>query len=168
MATDRSIFKAQSVGALNSIASSTANAKAAVSDESTRAYCWTKSGNENSSNNVGEVAMFVVNRAGVIKTVKLITNTNVAANATNGFVVTVTKRAVANAAAAIPVATWNTDTNTLAQGALVSWTAASLSVVTSTDANLAVGDVLTFKCVKFGSGSLLDSPAAVVVDVEEV
>lgn len=166
MATDRSIYKAQQVGALNSIASSTANAIAAIAGEHSRSYTWTKSGNENSSNNVGEVAMFSVTRAARINSVKLITNTNVGANATNGFVVTVTKRPIANAASAIPVATYNNDP--AAQGALVSWTAAALSVVTSSDASVAAGDVLTFKCVKFGSGSLLDSPAAVVVDVEEV
>lgn len=165
MATDRTLFKNQSVGALNSIASSVANAKAAVSDEATRAYCWTKSGNENSSNNVVETAMFVVNRAGLVKSAKLITNTAVAANATNGFVVTVTKRPVANAASSVTVATWNVDP--AAQGAITSFAAAALSVVTSSDASVAAGDVLTFKCTKFGTGALLDSPSAVVVDVEE-
>lgn len=165
MATDRSIYKVQQVGALNSIASSTANAIAAVADEATRAYCWTKAGAENSSNNVLETAMFVVNRAGRLKTVKIVANTAVAANATNGFVCTVTKRTAAAPATAVPVATLNTDT--AAQGALVAFAAASFSVVTSTDANVAVGDVLTFKCTKFGSGSLLDGGSCVVADVEE-
>jgi hypothetical protein len=164
MATDRSIYKTQQVGALASIASSTANAIAAVADEATRSYCWTKSGNENSSNNVAETVMYVVNRAARLKTVKLLTNSAVAANATNGFVVTVSKRTAGGAA--VPVATYNNDT--AAQGAITAFSPASLSVVTSSDANIAAGDVLTFKCLKFGSGSLLDSPAAVIADVEEV
>jgi hypothetical protein len=165
MATDRSIYKTQQVGALNSVASSVANAVAAISDEATRAYCFTKFGAENSSNNVVETTMFTVNRAGRLKSVKLSSNSAVAANATNGFVVTVAKRTAGGAA--VPVATWNTDTNTLAQGAITAFAPASLSVVTSSDANLAAGDVLTFKCTKFGAGLLLDGGASVVADVEE-
>lgn len=166
MATDRTIRKQQEAGQLNAPASSTANSLATIAQVHTRAYCWTKSGNENSSNNVGEVAMFVINRAGLIKSAKLITNTNVAANATNGMVMTIAKRTALAPAAAVPVANYNTDT--AAQGALVSWTAASFVVFPNTDASVAAGDVLTFKCTKFGTGSLLDSPSAVVVDVEEV
>lgn len=163
MATDRSLYKTQQVGALASIASSTANALAAISSESSRAYVWTKAGTENSSNNVGESSMFTVARPGTVKSVKLSTNTAVAANATNGFVITVAKRTAGGAA--VPVATYNNDT--AAQGAITAYAPAALSVVTSSDATVAAGDVLTFKCIKFGTGSLLDAGSAVTVDVEE-
>ncbi len=165
MPTDRATLKALKVLEFTPEATSAANANTTIAAIDTRAYCWTKSGNENSSNNVGEVAMFVVNRAGTVRSVKLITNTNVAANATNGMILSVLKHPVSNAASSATVANWNTDP--AAQGALVSWTAASFVVVANADATCVAGDVLTFKCTKFGSGSLLDSPSAVVVDIEE-
>lgn len=164
MATDRSILKNQQAGALNSVASSTPNAIATISGAHSRPYNWTKAGAENSSNNVGESSMFTVLRAGVVKSVKLATNSAVSANATNGFVITVAKRTAG--AAAVPVATYNNDT--AAQGAITAFSPASLSVVTSSDSAVAAGDVLTFKCIKFGTGSLLDAGSCIVVDVEEV
>lgn len=166
MATDRTIRKQQEAGVLNSPASSTANSLATIAAIHTRSLSWTKSGSENSSNNVAETAMFVVNRAAVVKSVKLLTNSGVANASADGFVVTVAKRT--GAGAAVTVATWNTDSATGAQGTITAFVAASLSVVTSSDSTLAAGDVLTFKCAKYGVGKLLDSPAAVVVDVEEV
>ncbi len=164
MATDRANRKAQEVGAFASISTSTANAIATIANAHSRPYCWTKFGAENSSNNVAETTMFTVLRAGVVKSVKLCVNTTVAANATNGFVVTVSKRTAGGAA--VPVATFNNDT--AAQGALTAWTKSNLSVVTSSDSTVAADDVLTFKCNKFGSGSLLDGGAGVTVDIEEV
>lgn len=164
MATDRSIFKTKQVGELNSLASSSANALATVTAAHSRPYNWTKAGTENSSNNVGESSMFTVLRAGIVKSAKLTTNTAVAANATNGFVITVAKRTAG--AAAVPVATYNNDT--AAQGAITAYSPASFSVVTSSDSTVAAGDVLTFKCIKFGTGSLLDAGSAMTVDIEEV
>ena len=164
MATDRSLLKQQHAGAFNSAASSTPNAIATVAAHHSRPYCWTKAGTENSSNNVGETSMFTVLRAGVVKSVKLSTNSTTATNATNGFVCTVAKRTAG--AAAVPVATYNNDT--AAQGAITAFSPASFSIVTSSDSTLAAGDVLTFKCIKFGTGSLLDAGSAVVADIEEV
>ena len=166
MATDRALKKTQEAGVFSTIASSNANALATIANVHSRPYCWTKFGAENSSNNVAETTMFTVLRAGVVKSVKLVVNTTVAANATNGFVITVAKRSAGGAA--VPVALWNTDTNTAAQGALTAWTKGNMGVVTSSDSTVAADDVLTFKCVKFGSGSLLDGGAAVTVDIEEV
>jgi hypothetical protein len=164
MATDRAIKKEMEAGALNSRASSTANAIAAVSAAHTRSLVWTKSGNENSSNSVAETVMFTVNRAGVVKTVKLLTNSTVTNGAANGFLVTVSKRTAG--AAAVPVARWNTSSD--AQGTITALVPASLVVVTSSDANIAAGDIMTFTCAKNGTGLLLDSPASVTVDIEEV
>ena len=164
MATDRANRKSQEVGAFNSAGTSTANAIATIANVHSRPYVWSKFGAENSSNNVAETTMFTVLRAGLVRSMKLCVNTTVAANATNGFVVTVAKRTAGGAA--VPVATFNTDT--AAQGALTAWTKGNLSVVTSSDALVAADDVLTFKCVKFGSGSLLDGGAAVTVDIEEI
>lgn len=166
MATDRSIIKQRQAGQASSYGLANTSTTGPIADTHTRALTWTKSGNENSSNNCAETVMFTVNRASQLKSVKLTTNSAVAANATNGFVVTVAKRTAGGAA--VPVATWNSDTNAAAQGAITAFSPAALSVVTSSDAALAAGDVLTFKCLKFGVGLLLDSPASVTVDVEEV
>jgi hypothetical protein len=165
MATDRALSKQMQAGALSSVASAN-NATSEIARQHSRAYPWVKYGAENSSNNVVETTMFTVARAGVVKSVKLVANTSVAANATNGFVITVAKRTAGGSA--VTVATWNTDTNAAAQGAITAFAPASLSVVTSSDSTLAAADVLTFKCIKFGAGLLLDGGAAVVVDVEEV
>lgn len=164
MATDRAIHKLQEAGALSSVASSTPNALATISAAHSRPYIWTKAGAENSSNNVGESSMFTVLRAGVVKAAKLATNTAVAANATNGFVITLAKRTAGGAA--VPVATYNNDT--AAQGAITAYAPATFSVVTSSDSVVAAGDVVTFKCIKFGTGSLLDAGSCVTVDIEEV
>ncbi len=165
MATDRALRKAQEVGAFSSLGSSNANALATIANVHSRPYVWSKFGAENSSNNVAETTMFTVLRAGVVKSVKLCVNTAVAANATNGFVITVAKRTAGGAA--VPVALYNTDTNVLAQGALTAFQKSNMGVVTSSDSTVAADDVLTFKCIKFGSGSLLDGGAAVTVDIEE-
>ena len=162
--TDRSILRQRQQGQADSYGlAATANTIAAFH---TRSLTWTKSGAENSSNNCLEAAMFTVTRVAQVRGVRLTVNSAVAANATNGFVVTVSKRT--GAGAAVPIATWNTDTNVAAQGAISAFVPASFSVLTNTDASLAVNDVLTFKVVKFGVGLLLDSPACVTVDLEEL
>lgn len=163
MATDRNIIKERQAGqaAAYGLAGSAADAAAAIH---TRALNCTKMGTENADTAVAETVMFTVNRKSQVKTIKLLTNSGITANATHYLHLTVQKRTAG--AASVLVGSWNTHTS--AQGAVTALVPASLSLVANADATLAAGDILTYTIVKQGTGRLLDIPSVFTVDLEEV
>lgn len=160
MATDRVLIKTAQAGQFNSVA---VNAADAVNAMHSRVYQCHKSGTENAATNVAETGLAVIERKAQLKTVKYVTGTNVAHNATDYVLVTIKKRTAGGAATT--VATWNTHTS--AQGAITQWSPASFSVVTSSDAVIAADDALTYTVAKYGDGKEL-AIGVFAVDVEEV
>ncbi len=162
MATDRAIIKERQVGQAQAygLASS---ATTAVANIHTRAYIGPKIGAENAETNVAETSLFVVNRAGQVKSVKYANTTTVAENATDCVYIVVSKSTAG--ATSVPIATWNTGA-AAEGGALTSKVAASFIVSPNSDATVAAGDVITYSKTGTLTGGILDG-AAFVVDIEE-
>lgn len=149
--TDRVIFKKQQVGSLGTAGAS--NALGEIAEVHTRAHSIPKTGTENAATNVAETALAVVRRKAQCQGFKYSTGTNVASNATNYLVVTISKRDGAGGAA-VTLATYNTHPS--AQGAITQWQPAAFSVVANADATIAAGSLLTYTVGKQGTGQLLD------------
>ena len=162
MATDREILKDAQTGQANSLPLASA-AKDAVAAAHTRQYNWPKTGTENGDTNVAEIAMFVVNRKGKVKTVKYLTGTTASHNATHYTYFTVSKRTAA--AAAVVVASYNTHTS--AQGTITGNTTASFSVVDGDNSAITAGDTLHYQLLKVANGVTI-GVGGISVDIEEV
>ncbi len=159
--TDREIIKQRQAGQAGSynLAGSAVDAVAAMH---THSRDCAKTGTENAATNVAETVMFVSNRKGQTKTVKYLNGTNVAANTTDYMVMTVAKSTAG--AASTPIATYNTAA-TAVGGAITKWIPASFIVSPNADSVVAVGDVVTYKILKYGAGQVAD-PGAFTVDIE--
>ncbi len=159
--TDRELVKLAQVGQAQGLGLAAAP-KTAVQALHTRSHHCVKVGTENAATNVAETVMFTVNRKGLPLSVKYVTNSAVAGNATDYVLITVQKR-VAGVDGGI-VASWNTHTS--AQSSIAALV--PVTFVANADQTIAAGDVLTYTCRKVAAGKLLDAPAAFTVDIEEV
>jgi hypothetical protein len=160
--TDREIIKERQTGQVQSYGVA-GSAKDAVAATHTRSINCNKVGTENAATNIAETVICTVNRKSRLASVKYLTNSTVPGNATDSMLFTIAKRTAG--AAAVTVATWNTDTG--AQSTITALVPASFPVVANADAILAAGDILTYTVRKVAAGKLLD-PAVFTVDLEEV
>jgi hypothetical protein len=162
MATDRAIIKEREAGQAESYGLASTG-KAGIAAVHTRQYNHMKTGTENGDTNVAEVVMFVVNRKGKVGSVKYLTGTTAAANATHYTYFTVQKRTAG--AAAVVVASYNTHTS--AQGAITGNVTASLSIVAGANSELAAGDTLHYQKLTVANGVII-GPGTISVDIEEI
>jgi ABC-type hemin transport system substrate-binding protein len=164
--TDRSIVKAFFAGLLRTASTSTqiVDPVGAASVMSTRTQHMSRVGSENAATNVAETAGCVVNRASVLKSIKLTSATAVTNSNTDHLVVYAYKYTSAGGSKTL-LGSWNTAT--AAQSATTAFAAHSLSLVGGTANNIAAGSTISYHVGKFNQGQALAN-LALAVDLEEV
>jgi hypothetical protein len=159
--TDREHIKKQQAGSFDSLGLS--DRDAAVAALHTRSHHIFKSGTENAATNVAETAGFVLNRKAKVTSIKLLTATTVANDASDYDKIYVYKRTSAGASQTL-LGSWNTAT--AAQGAITANIPAELDLVDNSDLVVDAGSVITYHVGKFSSGKVL-ALATITVDTEE-
>lgn len=162
MATNRSILKAQQIGAL--VTTDVTDAQAAIASAHTRYYNFTKVGTENAATNVAETPMFTVRHAAKTSSIYWLSKTTATGNATDYAVITVSKGTAG--AATVPVASWNTHTS--AQGTITGNVPAALVVVSNADASLSTNDALFYTIRKVSATGVDVGLGTITVGIEEV
>lgn len=160
--TTREARKAQEAIQLAGSLSNSDNSTLEIQRIHTRSRDCAKVGTENAATNVAETVMFTVNRKSK-PTVKYLTGTNSAQDASNYLVFTISKKTAG--ASKTTVATYNTHNS--AQGSIVKDIPASFSVVANSDSTIAAGDALFYEITKVGTGVAL-AIGTITVDLEEV
>ncbi len=165
--TDRSIIKEREAGVAQSYGLA-GTPKDAVAAKHSRTYIVnrnfaTAAGLENAETAVTEVVLFSVERAGIVRSARIVNQTTVAENATDCAYITLGKSTAG--AASTTFATWNTGI-AASGGALTKWTPATMILSPNADATLAAGDVITYAKTATLTGGIVDG--TIVIDFEEI
>lgn len=165
MPTDREYFKRIQKGQFTS-----ENLASAPLTEITEVHSRTreisKFGTENAATNVAETGGLVLARKSKLRSVKLLTGTNVASDNTDYVVVTISKR-LSNGASQTTLATLNTHGG--ANGAITRYVPIAFTLTsTGADLEIASGSAITYTVTKAGSGKALGGDTVFSLDFEEI